>query len=424
MANKLKKTGIYVYADWDADKLPEQMGILTADRLGNDPIFAFEYERHWLNSSTNRYIDPNLRFFSGRQFAPPDKSNFGVFLDSSPDRWGRLLMRRREAAFARMENRKEKPLNEANYLLGVYDGHRMGGLRFKLDPGEDFLNNNKEMASPPWASLRDIEFASLQLEKENISEDPQYMKWLNLLVAPGSSLGGARPKASIVDTNGALWIAKFPSNNDERNMGAWEKLVQQLSIKAGIQMAEARAQRFNSRHHTFLNKRFDRTAGGHRIHFASAMTMLGYNDGANYRDGVSYLEIAEFLERFGANPGADLRQLWRRIVFFICISNTDDHLRNHGFLMTPKGWILSPAYDVNPEPLGKSLTLNISENDNSLSLDLAKSVAVFFRVNNKEANAIINEVQTGVNTWKIEASRLQIPNEEQTFMAQAFSNYQ
>ncbi len=420
MATGLSGTNIDVYAHWEEMEAPEIMGILKANQGRGELIFSFNYEEKWLNKKHGFYLDPNLQLFSGPQYPASGKLNFGVFLDSSPDRWGKLLMRRREAATARAEGRKEKILNELDYLLGVYDGHRMGGLRFKIELDGNFLNDNKVMASPPWANLRDLEYASLQLEKEDAIDDPEYMKWLSILIAPGSSLGGARPKASVVELNGELWIAKFPSNNDERNMGAWEKVVQELALKSGVIMAEGKAQQFNSRHHTFLNKRFDRSAKGERIHFASALTLLGYNDGADYKDGVSYLELAEFIERYGAQPTTDLQQLWRRIVFYICVSNTDDHLRNHGFLLTSKGWILSPAYDVNPEPYGRGLTLNISENDNALSLELAIQVAQYFRLNKPEALSIISKVQQAVAQWKPIAASYQIAREEQELMARAF----
>lgn len=420
MAIPLTGNNTYVYAHWQGMETPEVMGVLKATQGRNELIFSFSYDEDWLNRKDSFYLDPNLQLFSGPQYPEAGKPNFGIFLDSSPDRWGKLLMRRREAAIARKEVRKEKGLNELDYLLGVYDGHRMGGLRFKIDSGGNFLNDNTEMASPPWANIRDLEYASMQLEKDGAIDDPEYMKWLSILVAPGSSLGGARPKANVLDLHRGLWIAKFPSNNDERNIGAWEKVVHELASKCGVDMAEAEAQKFNSRYHTFLNKRFDRSGNCERIHFASAMTLLGYNDGADYKDGVSYLEIAEFIERFGAQPTTDLHQLWRRIVFYICVSNTDDHLRNHGFLLSPKGWILSPAYDVNPEPYSKGLTLNISESNNALSLNLAREVAPYFRLNKGESETIIDEVVQAVSHWKSVATSLQISREEQKSMAAAF----
>jgi len=420
MAKTTPGINTFVYAHWLGMESPALMGILKATPNRGNLIFSFSYDDKWLKRKDSFYLDPNLQLYSGPQYPSAEKQNFGIFLDSSPDRWGKLLMRRREAAFARIENRKERQLTELDYLLGVFDGHRMGALRFKLSEDGAFLNDNKQMASPPWASLRDLEYASLQLEKDDATDDPEYMKWLTILIAPGTSLGGARPKASVVDPKKELWIAKFPSGNDERNIGGWEKVAHTLAGMAGITMSDGQAQRFNSRHHTFLNKRFDRTNNGERIHFASAMTLLGYNDGADHKDGVSYLELAEFIARHGAKADADIKQLWRRIVFYICISNTDDHLRNHGFLLTKKGWILSPAYDVNPEPLNKGLTLNVSETDNSLNIDLARDVAESFRLNKKEAEANIKKIIKAVSQWRDVAASLKISREEQETMSTAF----
>ena len=420
MANSTATTDTFVYAHWSGMKAPVPMGILKSAPGKGGLIFSFRYDDKWLKRKDSFYLDPNLQFYSGPQYPSAGKENFEIFLDSSPDRWGKLLMKRREAAVARKEGRKEKQLNELDYLLGVLDGHRMGAMRFKLNEEGPFLNDNKQIASPPWATLRDLEYASLQLEKEDAINDPEYMKWLAILIAPGSSLGGARPKASVMDTKGRLWIAKFPSGNDERNMGGWEKVTQILAERCGVIMSEGQVQKFNSKHHTFLNKRFDRTETGERIHFASAMTLLGYKDGADFKDGVSYMELAEFISRHGAQPDLDIRQLWKRIVFYICISNTDDHLRNHGFLLSNKGWILSPAYDVNPEPLNKGLTLNISETDNSLNLDLAREVAASFRLYPKQAEEIIKEITKAVGQWRTVATSLQISREEQEAMSGAF----
>ena len=411
---------ILVYADWKDLTNPTLVGILKATPSRGKEIFSFEYEDSWLKSNHAHYLDPDLQLYSGTQYLQEEKNNFGIFLDSSPDRWGRLLMRRREAALARNEKRKEKTLFESDYLLGVFDGHRMGAIRFKEDEAGAFKSDNKEMASPPWTSLRELEYASLQLERDDIADDPEYLKWLSLLVAPGSSLGGARPKASVLDTDKHLWIAKFPSKNDDRDIGAWEIVVHNLATQSGLNVAEAMAQKFASKHHTFLTKRFDRTKKGERIHFASAMTLLGYNDGNDFRDGVSYLGMAEFLMQHGANTDEDLEELWKRIVFNICVKNTDDHLRNHGFLLTDKGWILSPAYDINPVATGTGLTLNISENDNSLNLDLAMEVSELFRLNENRAKLIIKNVKESVKDWKKLAQKYGISREEQGLMSKAF----
>jgi serine/threonine-protein kinase HipA len=411
---------IHVYADWEGLNESILMGILSAEVIRGKEIFSFEYSKEWLKSGHHHNIDPHLHFFTGPQYNNADKPNFGLFLDSSPDRWGRVLMKRREAIIARKEDRKPKTLLESDFLLGVYDENRMGGLRFKIDPEEDFLSAEKELAAPPFATIRDLEFASLQLEKEKEVKDDEALKWLNMLMAPGASLGGARPKASVRDTKGHLWIAKFPSGNDDRNMGAWEQVAMQIARDAGIQVGECDARKFSNKYHTFLSKRFDRTDKGDRIHFASAMTLLGYNDGTDFQSGVSYLELAEYLMQHGAQVDRNLRELWTRIVLNICIKNTDDHLRNHGFLLTESGWVLSPIYDVNPFHDGTGLTLNISEDDNSLDLELAMSVAEKFRLKEDEANAIISRVRTSVSNWKRIADSMNIPRGEQRRMETAF----
>ena len=420
MAKQEKQREIFVYANWQNMEQPIQMGTLRASLLRGKEVFAFEYTKTWLATPYAQQIDPDLQLYSGLQYVPNDKTNFGIFLDSSPDRWGRLLMRRREAALARKEGRKPHDLFETDYLLGVFDGHRMGALRFKELESGPFLNDNKELASPPWTSLRELEFASLKLEEEDSVDNPEYLHWLNMLIAPGSSLGGARPKASVIDEKGNLWIAKFPSKSDNRDIGAWEKVVHELAVKAGINMAEARVEKFANNQHTFLTKRFDRTVQGERIHFASAMTLLGYNDGTDHQDGASYLELAEFITRYGSQVEIDLEELWKRIVFSICVTNTDDHLRNHGFLLTKEGWHLSPAFDINPVEIGTGLKLNISENDNSLDLELAKEVAPNFRLNPTKADSIIQEIVSVVKTWKSIAIKHGISRSEQESMARAF----
>ena len=411
---------ILVYADWMNDGQPALMGNLSAIRIRGKEVFSFEYNKDWLKSNYIQ-LDPDLQFFSGRQFLNDSKSNFGIFMDSSPDRWGRLLMRRKEAMLARKEQRKEKLLFETDYLLGVYDEHRMGALRFKLEDTVTFLNDNHAMAAPPFTSLRELEQASLRLEQEDSINDPEYIKWLNILMAPGSSLGGARPKASVIDPVQQLWIAKFPSTFDDRNVGAWEMVVHNLAKQAQINVADAFIEKFGSRHHTFITKRFDRNQN-QRIHFASAMTLLGYTDGADFQEGVSYLQLAEFIMQNGVNIEKELEELWRRIVFSICVSNTDDHLRNHGFLLTPKGWELSPAYDINPNENGSGLKLNISETDNALEIGLAIEVAPYFRIKNDKVKQIVESLKKVVSTWRIVASQYKISKNEQELMSMAFEN--
>ena len=420
MAKQNNSRNISVYAHWSGMEDPLLMGVLHSDRLKGKEVFSFEYIDEWLKNGPAQLLDPSLQLYTGLHYLNDVQDNFGIFLDSSPDRWGRILMRRREAAFARNENREEKKLFETDYLLGVYDGHRMGALRFKLEDDGPFLNDNKNMASPPWTSLRELEQISLRLEDDDVIDDPEYLKWLSMLIAPGASLGGARPKASIVDNDGNLWIAKFPSRNDQGDIGGWEIVTYELAILAGINMAESKAQKFSSDYYTFLTKRFDRGNNGQRIHFASAMTILGYIDGQDHADGASYLELVDFIQKNGANVDQDLEQLWRRIVFSICITNTDDHLRNHGFLLTNDGWVLSPAYDINPVENGSGLKLNISDEDNSLDLNLAMEVSEFFRLSEKRATEIIDEVLNAVANWREVAIKYKISRVEQELKALAF----
>jgi len=420
MAKQNNKRSIRVYAHWGGMETPKFMGILYSDRLKAKEIFSFEYDGDWLKNGPAQLLDTSLQLYSGLHYLNEEQDNFGIFLDSSPDRWGRILMRRREAAIARNENREEQKLFETDYLLGVYDGHRMGAIRFKLEEEGPFLNDNRNIASPPWTSLRELEQISLRLEEDDVTEDPEYLKWLSMLIAPGVSLGGARPKASIIDNDGGLWIAKFPSKNDQGDIGGWEIVTYELALMAGIEMAESKAQKFSSDYYTFLTKRFDRNNEGQRIHFASAMTMLGYKDGQDHVDGASYLELVEFIQRNGANVDHDLEQLWRRIIFSICVTNTDDHLRNHGFLLTNDGWVLSPAYDINPIETGVGLKLNISDEDNSLDLNLAMDVSDFFRLTEKRANEIIDEVLNAVGNWQDIATKYGMSRVEQELKSLAF----
>jgi serine/threonine-protein kinase HipA len=411
---------IQVCAHWQGMSAPVLMGTLYVSPSRGKEIFSFEYDPAWLKSAHALVLDPNLGLFTGPQYARDGHANFGLFLDSSPDRWGRVLMQRREAQQAKTEERNVRTLMESDYLLGVYDGHRMGALRFRLSEDEPFLDNQSDMAAPPWAKLRDLEFASLQLERQDAENDNAYNTWLKMLIAPGGSLGGARPKASVLDSYGHPWIAKFPSRRDEINVGRWEYLVYQLAQAAGVETIQSDVRNFSGEYDTFLSKRFDRTESGERVHFASAMTLLGKQDGDDGDTGVSYLDLAEFLMRHGAQANKDLEQLWRRIVFYICVSNTDDHLRNHGFLLQDDGWVLSPSYDINPVATGGGLTLNISKEDNSQSLELVRSVSPVFRIDGGRVDEIIGEVINAVRNWESMAISLKLPSREIRQMKSAF----
>lgn len=413
---KPDRTTVEVWADYESLDQPTRLGFLHAIGARGRTTFAFEYDPDWLNVAPNASLDPNIQPVRGEQFVPAGRTNFGLFLDLSPDRWGRVLMQRREAQLAREAKRPERKLTELDYLLGVFDGHRMGGLRFRRGDGP-FLDDNEELASPPWTSLRDLEQASLALERDDAERSPQYAAWLKMLIAPGRSLGGSRPKASVLDPKRNLWLAKFPSANDAEDIGGWEYVVHELARRAGVIVSASKVQKFASRSHTFLTRRFDRANNGARIHFTSAMTLLDREDG---EVGASYLDLAQAIRENGAHPNRDLEQLWRRIVFFMCVSNVDDHLRNHGFLLEAKGWSLAPAYDMNPVAHGDGLALNVSETDNAQDLDLAREVARHFGVKPKQSQEIITEVCEVVAGWPTVAKRLKLPRADQQRMENAF----
>lgn len=415
---------VAVYADWDGLPEPLRLGSLHVHRTGGREIFEFEFDQAILKRPTlaNLNLDPRLGLFEGRQYPAQDSVTFGAFADGSPDRWGRLLMRRRLEREQRAGRADPKTkLYESDYLLGVQDAYRVGALRFRNNDTGAFLDDQHNVAAPPFMQLRALEAASLALERDEDNTAPQGDDWLRMLIAPGGSLGGARPKASVVDPRGHLWIAKFPSVRDEHDIGAWEMVVHTLAKACGLRVPEALVRRFASRHHTFLVKRFDRTSTGRCLHFASAMTLTGRNDGDDASNGASYLEIARVLMTDGAQTDADLHELWSRIVFNLLVSNTDDHLRNHGFLLIPgKGWRLADAFDMNPVPDAHGLKLNISESDNAMDIELARSIAPYFRLSTIEANEIIIRQQAIVRQWPKIAASLKIPAREQQHLSDAF----
>lgn len=372
---------IWVYENWSSTN-PILLGRLYVDGDKRTEKFSFEYDDKWLlNNGAGITLDPELYLYRGRQYTPLGKQLFGLFSDSCPDRWGRLLLQRREAINARKENRRPNKLTESDYLLGVYDEARMGALRFSVDGGEHFEASDKSLATPPWVTLRTLEAAAFSFEND---EDGFEEKWLNQLLAPGSSLGGARPKATVQDTDGVLWIAKFPSKHDIVNSGAWEMVVHELAKMCGLNVPEARLETFSANGATFIVKRFDRE-GKRRIHFSSAMSLLGKVDGEN---DSSYLDIAAFIRANGCKPKLDLIELWRRIVFSMAVNNTDDHLRNHGFIYTPQGWCLSPLYDVNPVPYGDNLSLMVDDKESTVDVDLALETAQYYDIDLHEAKSI------------------------------------
>ena len=412
-----KEKIIYVYDDFTEDE-PILLGRLYVGIIKGGETYSFEYDNDWLKKSKVAVnLDPELYPFNGRQYSA-SKRIFGLFSDASPDRWGRVLMNKRERLMAEQEQRKPRKLYDSDYLLGVYDETRMGGIRFKLDKEEVFLSDEKETATPPWTSLRTLEEASRNFEKD---ETEITEKWLNQLIKPGSSLGGARPKATVVDMKGQLWIAKFPSKNDESDTGAWEKVVHDLARMCELNVPESKIERFSKLGSTFLVKRFDRD-GYKRIHFASAMTLLGETDGVSAADGIGYLDIVDFIKSYGSNPKEDLLELWKRIVFNMLVSNTDDHLRNHAFILEKKGWKLSPLYDVNPVPYGNELSLLVDEVDNTISIELAISVSSRFGITSEKAGKMAKQMVTIVrDNWEALAKKYGLARGQIEYMRPAFS---
>jgi len=412
----LNKTDIFVYAHWIGMQEPALMGILSVHQGKGRKSLSFEYDESWLKGSNLFLLDPDIVLYSGPQF-PGAKENFGIFLDSMPDTWGRTLMKRRAAQLAKESGRLAPVLHDTDFLLGVADTCRMGALRFKLDPDRPFLDDDRHTPVPPWTSVGELQHIASLVESDK--DTKELNKWLVMLMAPGSSLGGARPKANIIDKNGQLWIAKFPSKNDTIDKAKWEYLVYRLALAAEINMSESRIENVAGNYYTFFTKRFDRVKG-ERIHFASAMTMTGNNEEMMRDKRASYLDLSLFIQDHGGNIKEDLTELWRRIVFNIAVSNTDDHLRNHGFIIENGKWRLSPAFDVNPSIDKEELALNIDDTNGTLDFELALNIIEYFRLSNEEAESIISRVRKAIVSWEKISKQIGIARVEIDLMRSAF----
>ena len=377
-------------------------------------MISFSYEESWLMQHSGLILDPDIYPMSGRQFPPDGKLCFGFLEDIAPDRWGRTLMKRMETISAREENRTKRTLMESDFILGVNDAGRIGGIRL-YDPDQNiYVSNRSILAIPPMEMLRKLEDASVHFENNESDED----KWLKNLIEPGSSLGGARPKANVIDEKGNIWIAKFPSKRDEYDVGAWEMVAHELAIRCGLDVPRAQLRKLSKYGSTFMTERFDRD-GEIRIHFASAMTMLGQTDDSN--DEIGYIDIAEVTERICERPTEDLHELFNRMIFNICISNTDDHLRNHGFVLGKSGWKLSKGFDINPAYDKEEMSLYILDSKRK-NPDEAIDAAEYFRLTKDDAKQKASRIHQIVsNNWRIEADKYQIPHEEQSLMEAAFA---
>ena len=405
---------VLVYVDLDG--VPHLMGRLWARVRKNRESATFEYDPDWLEHPARFSLEPALKLGPGPFHTPADTPMFGAIGDSAPDRWGRALMRRMERRRAEREGGAPRALQEIDFLLLVDDEARQGALRFAEHEGGPFLRDEGVKRIPALFELPKLLAAAERVVEEKDTEED-----LRLLFAPGSSLGGARPKASVREKEGHLAIAKFPRKDDEINTVVWEFVALTLAKRAGIAVPAARIEMVPKKKPVLLLRRFDRD-GAWRIPFLSAMSLLGSRD----NETRSYLEIVDALRQHGAAPRADMEALWRRIVFFILISNSDDHLRNHGFLYAgPQGWRLSPAYDLNPVPTDikpRILSTAITEDDSTASFALAMEVAGYFELEDAKAREVAAQVGHAVSTWRGEAARHGLTKAEIDRMASAFEH--
>ena len=408
---------LYVYADFDWLAEPMLVGELSYESLRGSDSYAFKFDNDWLRQYGSLFLSADINNYPGQQYTQPGRDIFGCFSDALPDRWGRLLLNRREQILATEERRPIRRLSSFDYLIGIDDFSRIGGFRFKTIPDGEFINCDSHLRIPPLADLRSWVAASMEIEKSEEQNRLPEKKWIQQLVHPGSSLGGARPKAGVRGTDGCLYVAKFPSRNDDYDVSLWEHLSHLLAKKAGVNAAETSVISTGEKYHALLSKRFDRTADRRRIHFASAMTLLGLTDGSNAQTGNGYLDIVDFILQNCCDVENNLRQLYRRVAFNIAIGNTDDHFRNHGFLLTPKGWTLSPAYDMNPTTNEyQSLLINSSTNKSDLNLLLGSSEE--YMIGKDEASKIIQEVTNAIKGWRRMAVSLGIAKREMELLGQ------
>jgi serine/threonine-protein kinase HipA len=371
---------------------------------------SFRYADSYLTSPGTYALDPELPKAAGVFHTPPGSAMFSAFADSTPDRWGENLMRREERERAREAATTPRTLGKSDFLLGVRDDTRQGAIRFRQSQNGSYYSGHRN------AVPRLIEVARLLRAAERLEAEGTFDRDIADLIDAGSSLGGARPKAAITDASGRLTIAKFPrSGSDQWDAPAWEEVELRLARRAGLSVAESQLLPIAGRH-VLLVDRFDRQRD-RRIGFASALTMLEASDG----EQRSYLEIGEVIERYSPKADADLRELYRRIIFSILTANTDDHLRNHAFLRQREGWALSPAYDLNPNPDNPNrLSTAIDIDDNRASIETALSVSGYFRLPPAEARMIVGDIERATSGWQHAAASLGLPRQQIDRMADAY----
>ena len=399
---------ITVYADFNFLASPQEIGVLGYEHVRGKDHFAFAYSHEWLKQHGGLVISGDLINAPALQHPRGADSVFGFVKDSFPDRWGRLLLDRRERQMAQSEGRPVRMLTNYDYLTGIHDFTRMGGIRYKSEDSDDYINAGAKYLVPPIESLDALCKACQEIEFAEERNELPDQRWLDQLIDPGSSLGGARPKANIIGTDGKLYVAKFPSRKDLENTELIEHFSHRLAAAAGINVAKTRTIRISKSRDLLLSERFDRTSDGKRIHFASAMSLLGLDDGAGSSTGNGYLDIVDFILQGCVDVRHNLRELYRRVAFNVMFGNTDDHFRNHGFLLTPKGWTLSPAYDINPG-LKSHQCLLIDQYTEQSDITALQSASNNYMLEQKEASEIIEEVRAAIKDWRQVASELQIP---------------
>lgn len=410
---------LLVFADFDWLDNPELVGELCYEKLRGSDSYAFQYDEHWLKGHAEVKLSEDINNYPGMQYTQPGQDVFGCFSDALPDRWGRTMLKRREQILASEEKRAVRSLSSFDYLMGIDDFSRMGGFRFKKELEGEFINVSASLKIPPLTELKDLLHASREIEKSEEANVLPEKKWIAQLIQPGSSLGGARPKASVLDEKGNLCIAKFPSRKDDYDAGLWEHFSHLLAQKAGIEVAQTKVLGGLGKYHTFLSRRFDRKDEAKRVHFASSMSLLGLKDGDNAQGGYGYLDMVDFILQGCCDVEQNLQELYRRVAFNMCIGNSDDHFRNHGFLLTQKGWTLSPAYDMNPT-LNEYQSLLVNESSNKADISVLLDSCESNLIKKEIAANIIQEVQTAVSGWESLAVQLQIPVREMTLFKDRF----
>lgn len=401
---------LQVIASFDWLEKEEEIGRLYYEDFRGDGVFSFEYSNEWLKKHSDIGIGTDLRPFTGIQYPHERKDIFCSFADSLPDYWGRKLIALKINQKCRDENIPLQNVSEWDYLKETDDFLRLGALRYKDERTGEYVGSSAKNQVPPLLSLEELYEASRHIEDCIISYETPEKRWVERLFKPGSSVGGARPKACVVDGE-ELYIAKFPSVTDMADNAKWEYFANKIAENCGIRTAKTRICHLSTDKNVFLSKRFDRSTEGKRIHMASAVSLLGIPPSQISKDIHHYSEIADLIISIGCNVEDSLEELYRRIALNICIGNGDDHLKNHAFLLTRKGWELSPVYDINPD-FAKGHALLIDNYSNESSLDILFNAHKDYHLSVDVAYGVIKDVINAMTHWEITASECGLKNNE------------